>query len=77
VGDSTASGNYRIILDLNGDGVFGNDDGTVRDRRITGLANPGQNIVPWDGLDGNGNSLARGLTGYNADTMPQSISSRL
>lgn len=63
--DSTSSGSYRIILDLNSDGVFGNDNGTVRDRALTGSAEPGQNLIPWDGLDGNENPIPRGLTGYD------------
>jgi uncharacterized repeat protein (TIGR01451 family) len=62
--NATRSGTFRLIIDLNQDGEFGNDDGNLRDRVLTGTADPGENIVTWDGLDGNGNPVPGGTRGY-------------
>ncbi|MEQ9550892.1 MAG: hypothetical protein RIM23_14905 [Coleofasciculus sp. G3-WIS-01] len=61
---TTRAGSYRIVIDLNGDGIFGNDDGSIRDRIITGRVSQGENEVVWDGLDGDGNPLQGGRQGF-------------
>ena len=61
---TTQAGSYRVVIDLNSDGIFGNDDGSIRDRIITGRVTEGQNQVVWDGLDGNDNPIPGGLQGF-------------
>lgn len=53
---------YRIILDLNQNGNFG--DGI--DRILVGIANPGANTVFWDGLDARGNTVPPATIPYGA-----------
>ena len=53
---------YTLILDLNQDNVYGNGN----DRVMPGVAQPGQNEVPWDGKDGNGQPVeTAGNLAYN------------
>lgn len=61
---TTQAGSYRVVIDLTGDGIFGNDDGSIRDRIITGRVSQGENEVVWDGLDGNDNPIPGGLQGF-------------
>ncbi|MEQ9355006.1 hypothetical protein [Coleofasciculus chthonoplastes] len=61
---ATRAGSFRIVIDLNGDGVFGNDDSSIRDRIITGRVTEGENQVVWDGLDGNDNPIPGGSQGF-------------
>ncbi|MBE9127747.1 MULTISPECIES: DUF11 domain-containing protein [unclassified Coleofasciculus] len=58
---ASRGGSYRIIIDLNSDGIYGNGI----DRVLTGTAEQGQNTILWDGLDQNGNPLPGGRTGYS------------
>ncbi len=53
----TSSGFATVTLDL--DGVLGYQSGG-QDRIITDLVQPGQNCIPWDGLDGLGNAATAG-----------------
>lgn len=62
--NATRRGSFRLVIDLNEDGEFGNDDGNLRDRVLTGTAEPGENVVRWDGLDGNGNPVPGGTRKY-------------
>lgn len=59
--DSPVANSYSIVLDLNDNGFFG--DGI--DRTLLGRADIGPNNVPWDGLDGDGNSVPAGDTAYD------------
>jgi len=61
---ATQAGSYRVVIDLTGDGIFGNDDGSIRDRIITGRVTEGENQVVWDGLDGNDNPIPGGPQGF-------------
>ncbi len=61
---ATQAGSYRVAIDLTGDGIFGNDDGSIRDRIITGRVTEGENQVVWDGLDGNDNPIPSGPQGF-------------
>ncbi|TVQ64457.1 MAG: DUF11 domain-containing protein, partial [Spirulina sp. DLM2.Bin59] len=54
---SSRTATYTIGLDLDGDGQI-TDNG--RDRILMGIAQPGENIIPWDGLDGQGNPVPPG-----------------
>ncbi len=60
--DSSSESSYSITLDLDGDGIFGNGI----DRTFLGRSEIGSNSLLWDGLDGNGNSVAASDTGYGA-----------
>ncbi|BAU11380.1 hypothetical protein LEP3755_18740 [Leptolyngbya sp. NIES-3755] len=55
---STAPSAYSIVIDLNGDGVYGNTGSvngvSITDRYILGTAVAGPNTVFWDGKDQNG-----------------------
>ncbi len=48
--NSTGEGTYRLIIDANGDGIYGNDIDVI----LQGRVNIGSNTVAWDGTDGNG-----------------------
>ena len=58
--DSDVDGTYAVLIDIDGDGTFG-DPG---DLLLLGIATAGANTVPWDGADADGNTLAAGS--YNA-----------
>jgi len=62
--NATSGGSYQIIIDTNTDGIF---DPSV-DRVLQNVMLPGQNVVPWDGKDGNGVNLPprTGNQPYNA-----------
>lgn len=59
---------YSITLDLGGnpdgspDGIYGN----ANDVTLLGLASPGFNEVPWNGLDGDGTPINAGENSYGA-----------
>jgi len=56
--DSNVDGTFHIICDLNGDDLFDLvDDG---DFLILGNAEPGENRIPFDGLDNNGDPFDPG-----------------
>jgi uncharacterized repeat protein (TIGR01451 family) len=55
-------GSAVIKIDINRDNVYGN----ANDRVIFFDTNPGQNLVPWDGLDGNGNPVPASTNPYAA-----------
>lgn len=50
---SNQSGGYIIAIDIDGNGSF--ED--LKDVRLTGTAVAGNNIVPWNGKDGEGNNV--------------------
>ena len=50
--DATVVADYEVVIDLNDDGIFDAFDGT--DRLIEGTTIVGSNVIPWDGLDNNG-----------------------
>ena len=52
------AGSYSLVLDIDQDGVFGNNN----DRILLGAAPAGTVTVPWDGLDGNGNPVTGNAT---------------
>ncbi|MEA5419483.1 hypothetical protein VB712_09615 [Spirulina sp. CCNP1310] len=54
---SSKTATYTIGLDLDRDGQITNNS---RDRILLGIAQPGENIIPWDGLDGQGNPVPPG-----------------
>jgi len=54
---------YTIGLDLDGNGQI-TDNG--KDRILIGTAQPGQNIIAWDGLDGQGNRIGPGDVTFQA-----------
>ena len=54
------SGNIECIIDLNG--ISGFQAGT-KDLKKTQLVAPGWNCIPWDGLDGFGNTIPEGVEG--------------
>ncbi len=57
--NSTSRNAYSITIDLNSSGTFG--DGN--DRTFVGRSVIGENSVPWDGLDGNGDIIpANGIS---------------
>ncbi len=64
--DYSSTAVYEIIIDISSpggggpDGVFGQGDVFLR-----GTAFPGDNVVPWDGRDNNGNNVALGA--YQAE----------
>lgn len=60
--DADTAGTYLLVIDVNRDDVF---DAKTGDIGINGLAQAGNNLVPWDGLDGDGQVLPAG-TGYAA-----------
>jgi uncharacterized repeat protein (TIGR01451 family) len=60
--NTPAQGSYRIVLNLNGDTVFGNGN----DRVLVGVAESGVNTVPWDGLDANGANVSANDVPYGA-----------
>jgi hypothetical protein len=61
--DTDRAGNYILTIDVDQDGIYGNNN----DRVITGTANTGTtNTVNWDGLDGGNNSLAVKVIPYKA-----------
>lgn len=55
---SNTAGSYRISLDVDQNGVFTD----VTDRLLTGFSVIGNNIVVWDGLDGENNPVPGGTT---------------
>jgi MYXO-CTERM domain-containing protein len=55
---SNVAGNYHLVCDLDGDGVFDVTDDD--DLLLLGAAAPGQNLVPWDGTDRAGNAVPPG-----------------
>ncbi len=60
--DSERGSSYTLVIDLNGDGVFGNGN----DRTLNGPTDNGPNRVYWDGLDGNGVRVPAGPLSFNA-----------
>jgi uncharacterized repeat protein (TIGR01451 family) len=52
---------YTIIIDVNRNGELGD----ANDRILNGQAFPGENIVEWDGLDGNGDPVPTNALSYN------------
>ncbi len=61
--EAKRTASYRIIIDLNRNGIFG--DGN--DRIFTGTVGIGLNIVQWDALDGNGVAVPANV--YDFDTL--------
>lgn len=61
--DAMGPGQYRIVLDLNQDGVLGNGN----DRLLTGPIVDGTTTVEWDGLDGNGDPVPASDVAYQAE----------
>ncbi|KAB8141593.1 DUF11 domain-containing protein [Chloroflexia bacterium SDU3-3] len=61
--DTPNNGSYSIIIDANGDGIYGN----ANDRILLGTATAGSNTVPWDGRDANGMQLPAGNMTYGAE----------
>lgn len=61
--NSTINGHYKIILDLNNDGVYGNGN----DRVLLNYVDDGEQRIEWDGLDGDGVPVPVGETEYNAN----------
>ncbi|MBW4654811.1 MAG: DUF11 domain-containing protein [Kaiparowitsia implicata GSE-PSE-MK54-09C] len=59
--NATASGTATIVIDLNGDGIFGN----ANDRILLSPVTPGANTIFWDGNDGNGNPAPAGAAPYD------------
>ncbi len=59
--NTTTAGSYSLVLDIDRNGVFGDNN----DRVLLGAAAVGAVTVPWDGLDGNGAAVA-GNTTYRA-----------
>jgi len=60
--DATVAGIYTIAIDANNNGVFTD----AIDRKITGDAVAGPNVIHWDGLDGLGNKTPASPTAYNS-----------
>lgn len=60
--NAATAGTYRVIIDLNNNGTFG--DGN--DRILSGSNVRGLNTVAWDGLDGAGNAVSASATTYQA-----------
>jgi uncharacterized repeat protein (TIGR01451 family)/fimbrial isopeptide formation D2 family protein len=62
--NASASSGYRIALDINRDGIYGN----ANDRILFGSAQSGAggNTVFWDGLDGEGKPAPAGTLSYGA-----------
>ncbi|MBD2063224.1 DUF11 domain-containing protein [Funiculus sociatus GB2-A5] len=60
--NTPSQGSFRIVLDLNGDSTYGN----ANDRVLVGVAEPGVNTVPWDGLDANGVNVSARDIPYGA-----------
>jgi uncharacterized repeat protein (TIGR01451 family) len=54
-------GSAVLKIDINRDNVYGN----ANDRIIFFSVRPGTNLVPWDGLDGNGNPVPASNTPYS------------
>jgi uncharacterized repeat protein (TIGR01451 family) len=52
--DADVAGSYTIVLDLNGNGTFGD----ASDRTLLGLATAGTNSIAWDGKDGTGTAIS-------------------
>jgi gliding motility-associated-like protein len=50
---SSGQGTYTILIDVNQNGVFTD----AVDRKLTGPVTAGNNLVYWDGLDGQGNKV--------------------
>ncbi|MEQ9359876.1 hypothetical protein [Coleofasciculus chthonoplastes] len=60
--DGTVVGSYSITIDVNRDGIFGNDNDVILD----GVSQPGDNIVEWNGIDAAGERLQAGTTPYQS-----------
>jgi uncharacterized repeat protein (TIGR01451 family) len=58
-------GTFRITLDINNDGIFGN----ANDRLLTGAAAIGSNSATWDGLDGLGAPVPASTIPYGAQVV--------
>jgi hypothetical protein len=56
--ESSVSGNYHLVCDLNDDGIF--DVAGDDDLAISGNADAGENRVPWDGTDNSGRDVQPG-----------------
>ncbi|MBK4728936.1 DUF11 domain-containing protein [Oxynema sp. CENA135] len=61
--NSPEATSFQITIDINDDGIFGNDN----DRIIFGFAGIGENSVVWDGLDRDGVPVPPSELGYAAD----------
>jgi uncharacterized repeat protein (TIGR01451 family) len=60
--DAPRGATYSVIIDLNGDGLYG----TGNDRTLNGPTDDGANRVYWDGLDGNGVKVPAGPLSFSA-----------
>ncbi|MBX2820939.1 MAG: T9SS type A sorting domain-containing protein [Rhodothermaceae bacterium] len=58
-------GRYRIEVDINGNGVWGDGSDVV----LHTDADQGMNFVVWDGVDGEGNNVLPAEAGYEARIM--------
>lgn|GEM_PF-6749488 len=58
-------GRYRIEVDINGNGIWGDGSDVV----LHTDADQGMNFVVWDGLDGEGNNVRPAEAGYEARIM--------
>ena len=62
---ASEKGRYRIEVDINGNGVWGDGSDVV----LHADADPGMNFVVWDGIDGEGNNVRPAEAGYEARIM--------
>ncbi len=60
--NSEMVGRYILTLDLNGNGIYGDEN----DRMLIGNAKLGENSITWDGLDGKGEALLPQNSVYDA-----------
>jgi len=60
--ESNSGGNYVITIDVNRNGVFGDEP----DRILSGPAIIGKNTIFWEGKDSEGNPLTAGTTPYQS-----------
>ncbi|MGB3297643.1 MAG: DUF11 domain-containing protein [Phormidesmis sp.] len=66
--NSTSNNAYSISIDINQDGIFGNDGaspGQLSDRTFVGRSVVGPNSVFWDGKDGKGATVPASTIAYN------------
>ena len=60
--ESTAESRFVLTIDLNENGIWGDE----KDTFLTGTAKEGNNIVPWNGMDGEGYVVSGSGSGYKA-----------
>ncbi len=60
--ESTDESRFILTIDLNENGIWGDE----KDTFLTGTANAGNNIVPWNGMDGEGYVVTGSGNGYKA-----------